>query len=423
MHNLLSAEQKTDMGTRILASITFALWCGCSYAMPGRWIAPDYAGREPSYPPKPLFWYTVDNSPIVYRTEISIDKPVSAALFQAAVRGYCYVFVNNKLAFEWQSSGRPAPEKQILNIDLTGALKPGKHVLWVSAPGSGFAMTGKILYASGRSKELATNGSWRAKKFPPSTVLELQPFVKPGAALNDWVPVREVPSEGELMLSEETVWREFQLREAERLDDAVSECEWRLELLRQKGIVIEDWRAVGGWGGPQRLHLNCRTLCDTGLKLAAALKERIAEFRGAQTDPMRRIGVLIDYATGLRQEVHALQDLTETASLLAVLPDRVWALEAAAGIIGGPKKAAWLSQLASVKKTLASSPKSLTKSKLNGFSAVVKRIRKDMESAWGAPLNEPNESRFDKLGWIPINSLVDSELGDWGIRVNPVAAP
>lgn len=410
------------MGMRIFVFATFVFWCGCSYALPGRWIAPDYAGREPNYPPKPLFWYTVDNSPIVYRTEISVDGPISAALFQVAVRGYCYVFVDNKLAFEWRPPARTQSEKRVLNVDLTGALNPGRHVLWVSAPGDGFAMTGKIWYVSGSVKELNTNGSWKAKKFPPSTVLELQPFVKLGAKLSDWVQVREVPSEGELQLSEEAVWREFQLREAERLDEAVSRCEWRLELLRHKGIAIEDWRAVGGWGGSYRIHPACRRLCDAGLKQTPALKERIAEFRRVQTEPMRRIGVLMDYAAGLRKEVRALEDLAETASILAILPDRVWALEAAIGIIGGPKKAAWLNQLASVKKAL-SSPENLTKAKLETLSANVKRVRKDMESAWGAPLNEPNESRFDKLGWIPINSLVESELGDWGIRVNPVAAP
>jgi hypothetical protein len=94
------------MGLRIFVFATFVFWCGCSYAFPGRWIAPDYAGREPNYPPKPLFWYTVDNSPIVYRTEISVDEPMSAALFQVAVRGYCYVFVDNKLAFEWRHPAR-----------------------------------------------------------------------------------------------------------------------------------------------------------------------------------------------------------------------------------------------------------------------------------------------------------------------------
>ncbi|MBE0537912.1 MAG: cellulase family glycosylhydrolase [Phycisphaerae bacterium] len=39
------------------------------------------------------------------------------------------------------------------------------------------------------------------------------------------------------------------------------------------------------------------------------------------------------------------------------------------------------------------------------------------------PLNDLNESRYDRLGWIDHPELVDSDIGRWGIRINPVSGP
>jgi hypothetical protein len=46
-----------------------------------------------------------------------------------------------------------------------------------------------------------------------------------------------------------------------------------------------------------------------------------------------------------------------------------------------------------------------------------------MEKQLGHPLPRLDESRYDRLGWIDHPHLVDSDLGRWGVRVNPVTGP
>jgi hypothetical protein len=46
-----------------------------------------------------------------------------------------------------------------------------------------------------------------------------------------------------------------------------------------------------------------------------------------------------------------------------------------------------------------------------------------MEKQFGHPLNRLNESRYDRLGWIAHPHLVDSDIGRWGVRINPVTGP
>jgi len=413
----------------VTVGAALTLICGACAAA-GTWIAPDFGPNEPRYPGKPLFWYVVENSPVVYRRELKIRGGVEAALIQVATAGYCYVFVDRQEVFGWQAGGREgeprAGQVRTLTVDLTGALTPGSHVLWVSAPREGMALSGAIWYANGGREEITSDAAWRARKFPPTTILEREPFTKPGAKLDGWVSVRTEQGR-DLQYSEDALASEFRLREADRQLEKIAECEWRLELLLRKGIVIEDWRALGGWGGPSAVPTGCRLAAQEALRKVPSLRAGVEEFRRSPGAALNRIGLLRDYATGLRAQVAALAGLTESVSLAAVLPARLQSLTAAAKVIGGPKQGQWLSRLSSLQRSVAEVQRHLldsgTAQRLRAAASQAASLRREMEAVWGAPLNEPNESRFDKLGWIPHSGLVDSEMGDWGVRVNPVEAP
>ncbi|MGQ9698165.1 MAG: cellulase family glycosylhydrolase [Armatimonadota bacterium] len=418
--------------TRFVCAVVccaFLLICETCSAV-GVWIAPDFGTNEPRYPARPLFWYVVENSPVVYRREIKVQGPVEAALVQVKTTGYCYVFVDRRQVFGWAPRERGeqplSPQGQTFTVDLTGTLSPGSHVLWVSAPRDGMAMSGMIWYADGGREELRSDAAWKARKFPPSTVLEREQFTQPGAKLDGWVSVRALQGR-DLRHSEEAMAEEFRLRESERQLDKIAECEWRLELLLRKGIVIENWHAVGGWGGSSFVPDVCRRTAQEALKRVPSLRGGVEEFRKSQAVALQRVGVLRDYASGLRSRVGALANLTEAVSMAVVLPLRLESLSDAAQVIGGPRRARWLSRISGMQRTVSDVRRDLSAvsavRRLRAAALEVAKLRRDMSAVWGAPLNEPNESRFDKLGWIPHNGLTDSEMGDWGVRVNPAEAP
>lgn len=410
-------------------SLGLALACEACAAV-GLWIAPDFGPNEPRYPGRPLFWYVVENSPVVYRKELRVRGSVEAAVIQVVTSGYCYVFVDRQEVFGRQADGGDgrgaAGERRTFTVDLTDALTPGAHVLWVSAPRDGLALSGAIWYSDGGHEDIVSDASWLARKFPPTTVLEREPFTRPGAKLDGWVRVRVQPGR-DLRHSEDALAEEFRLREADRQLKKIAECEWRLELLLRKGIVIENWRALGGFGGPFCVPAECLKAAQDALGKIPALRIRVEEFRRSPAVGLSRIGVLRDYATGLRAQVAALAEITEAASLAAVLPARLQSLAASAHVIGGPKRAQWLSRIGALLRSVAEVRKHLASAgaarRLRSAASGTAMLRREMEAVWGAPLNEPNESRFDKLGWIPHNGLTDSEMGDWGVRVNPVEAP
>ena len=159
-----------------------------------------------------------------------------------------------------------------------------------------------------------------------------------------------------------------------RADDAA----WRLGLLADRGIYISDGSA--------------HTWCGPGRPGIALLAEKASQTRAASGKLRRRINGL----AGLR--VTSIQRLAEATPDLAVLERSVAALDQAATDLCLRARNA---DARTAARLLAASGWQDTKHPL-------------------APLNE---SRHDRLGWLPLNELADSNLARWAVTVNPPDGP
>lgn len=79
------------------------LAAGClmpwSPAEAGPWLVPDWAGREPAFPPGSLYWRTgqYPNCPVLFRTVITVrDEPVALAGLQVKASSFAHVFLNGR---------------------------------------------------------------------------------------------------------------------------------------------------------------------------------------------------------------------------------------------------------------------------------------------------------------------------------------
>jgi len=74
-----------------------------------------------------------------------------------------------------------------------------------------------------------------------------------------------------------------------------------------------------------------------------------------------------------------------------------------------------LAKISEIEKKIEDHPdewSSFSKTLLNINDELLKK-RSEYAGSIGHPINELNQSRYDKFGWIPASNLVDSEISDW----------
>ncbi len=403
-------------------------WCWlCGSAVPSAraafWITPSFPpGQERAYEPVPLYWFDVKESPFAYRSLIQVKEDLKYAVTEARSSGYLYVFVDAHPVFQFHPpEGEDSQPDRAFEIDLTPYLPQGSHVLVVSAPRAGFALDGVAQYESG-TERLQTDEHWQVMISPPpsSTAVvvarEVAAEVSPASA---W-PLESWPSKRTSALHPAAVaigkpfvsTADFPALAAQALAArTVSQSNdtlWRLGLLAHKGIVIHEGSAHG-WG--RAANADPTIISEAGglYRRLLSLSTRVDGLLGNQDSPPP------DEVSALAHQVQLAASATEVLSLKQLLLDELKALTLAAPLID-----------ASATAPLPTRRELLRQTDLGELRRLGERLsarRAALRRAWGHPLNLLNESRYDRLGWLPDPDLVDSQLGAWGLRVNPVTGP
>ena len=114
----------------------------CPFSVAAPWIAADWAGREPSFPPGSLYWHThrYRTCPIFFRTVLEVERePVKFAGFTARASQYAYVFLNGRQIAARAERGA-GHHTEPFAVELTHRLEPGSNVLVVSTGSAGFSL-------------------------------------------------------------------------------------------------------------------------------------------------------------------------------------------------------------------------------------------------------------------------------------------
>jgi len=439
-----------------LLHATFILAFGLAIGTPvlaGRWITPGFLPeKEPDYKPVPLYWFEVKETPYAYRTVIQAKEGLKLACAQARSSGYLYVFVDGKPVFEYvPQEGQKADPNTPLGIDVTPYLTPGRHCLVVSAPREGFALDGVMEYSKERMS-LATDASWQVKKFPPTVILEDEPWMLPSFKGRGAPVAAGRVFQADYAHLVRIAERGLTYRTASLYEDTL----WRLGLLSHKGIVIIDGSAYG-WAGASRANPHVISRAHRLYDRLAKLTLQVDKPNPPAPTPGRRFA-----STGFQAEVWLMNLTPRPPSLEGRgCPGKVHLTRKATPPCdqlyreGGPGevrsaiqrisrtteilslqqylldelKALRLASLAISRKVSGRLPTAQTiiaaqeKRKLDTLSRQLAGYRKTLTRFWGHPLNVLNESRYDRLGWLPHPDLVDSQMASWGLRVNPVLAP
>lgn len=384
------------MRRSVIAVIVLSL---CALAPAGQWLTPDWQGQEPRFGKVPLYWFEVTDTPLVYRTVIDVPAGVDRAVALLRTPSYAYVCVDGRQVFafapraaEENRPAVPADPDLARAADLTDLLTPGRHVLTVSAPAAGFVLDGGLYSGDERVAPLATDGTWTVTKCSPTTIVEDLPIMTltyAGEAFEDELigqaskafPIQAGDAwSADAAAIEEATQGGFAARAAQHLGDAI----WRLELLAKKGIYVIDATPYY-WGGSNRLDPQIVAQAAEALAQAQALQ---AQVKGTQNPTTTQ-------RQAWTRQMAALNELAERLSRQAFDQDQAKALELAVRVVP-------------VQFVQAPTPE---------------QLRQAIESTVGHPLNHLNESRYDRLGWMPNPRFADSQLGAWGVRINPVTGP
>jgi len=280
------------------------LWLFSQAASAAPWIAPDWAGREPDFPPGSLFWQTHEFPvcPILYRLILPVeDRPLAWAGFRVQAEEFVYVFLNGR---------EIASGPETLDVELTPGLRPGPNVLLVSTSEQGLALEGRIAYQDGSQSRFGSDpAAWKVQKFPPLTMLEYEACMQPDFEEAPWFPVRKTDREPRVV-SDPELQETVQRLASERLKRQDEEARWRLQMLVQKGIAIVDWEAHG-WAGPARLPegvlASAQRALDQGEGKPPGWLHQVAE-------ALTRYVFWNDEATNLENQVKGLQALQAPAA-------------------------------------------------------------------------------------------------------------
>jgi hypothetical protein len=365
------------------------------FASAAPWIAGDWAGKEPQFPPASLHFQTnyYKRCPVLYRTVLEAGKqPIAHAGFRVRASWFVYVYLNGREVASYLQKGEGAVTKP-LDVELTHLLQPGRNVLVLSTTPDGFSLDGGVAYEKGKAQRFGSDVTgWRVQKLPPLTMLEYEPCMKPEFDDSKWFRVRESNREGVTLADDELapVCQRLATRRMQQLDD---DALWRLQMLERKGIAIVDWEAHG-WAGPARLPQWMFTLPGVGFGQpgdAARYDERFI-----------RLVHLTNEATNLENQAIGLK-------ALGAPPDDISGCETAARTLrqalkrmerplreGDPKYAA------------------------DGLAAEADAQAAAAAARRGRVINNLCSCLDNKFGWIDNNALIGNDIADWGIRVNPV---
>jgi hypothetical protein len=364
----------------------------------GQWLSAQLPQGRPPFDPVALFWFRVARNPVIYRQVVDVPKLIDRATVAVRSGGYLYICVDGRQAYAWgpdkdtaerpRVTGEPA---RVHLVDLSEQLTPGRHVLTVSAPAGtsvagGFVLDGGLYAGGKRAWPLASDESWSATAFRPTEIVEDSPVMRPdydGQAVpgvcTGSLKVRAVGqawSAGE----DELAGAHFKAR-LDRVRRDVDDAAWLLGLLADKGIYVVDGSAFG-WGGPGRPGI--APLAETArqsLAVAGKLRGRIDGLAQAR----------LDAAAGLAEKSSALANLdAEAASFAAAAKDLC---------------------------SQARDADAETAARLGA-------LRADLPAAGGwqdadCQVSPLNQSRHDRLGWLPLPELADTDLAGWGVQIKP----
>lgn len=387
------------------AVVGVVMLMGCGVAMAGQWLTPGWGeGKEPKFDKVPLFWFEVTETPLVYRTVVDVPAECDRATAMLRTGRYAYVCVDGKQVFAWaeraadkqkNDPGDPADPKKARELDLSAYLTPGKHVLTVSAPREGFVLDGGLYSGVKRLGALGSDEKWTVTKFMPTAIVEDQPIMKlaydgqavKGQLMGDASAAGPVKAGETWTADENALAKAYHAEFVKHARQELGEAVWRLELLSKKGIYIID-SAAYGWGGASRADAAAVAKAAELLAGMGAMGQAIDGIAGKSVDTSEALAAVAPDMARLTRELTALGQGVEQVSQAAMQADEAKAIELA-------RQATGLAEL----------------------------DRAKLEAAIGHPLNKLNESRYDRLGWMPYTALTDSQVGTWGIRINPVTQP
>jgi len=382
-----------------------AVLIAAAVAHAGQWISPNWpAGAGPDFPPVPLFWFRVVRAPRVYRKVVEVPAGSDRATAMLRTSGYVYVCVDGKQVYAWGAAkdsaerrGIPGEPDRAHELDLTEHLTPGRHVLTVSAPAGGFVLDGGFYEGTKRLASLTSDVSWTVTAFRPTEIIEDHPIMTLGyggraekGVCTAAAPVKAAREKW--TAPEDALAAAYFKASVKRMERDLLDAAWRLELLLRKGIYIVDG-AARGWGGPERPTIAAAVRrADALFVNALDLAEPVKKLGAARVAGVKALAALSGRMAALRRDISAVAAGAEGAATMALESDESKAVELAARH----------------PRMLALSP------------ATPAELRRIMAGRLGHPLNRLNESRYDRLGWLPHPHLADSDLGRWGVRINPV---
>jgi hypothetical protein len=367
-------------------AIAFSIICSAA-----PWIEPDWAGKEPQFPPGSLYFHTnaYRACPTLYRTVVEVEaKPIDLAVLEGRAAGFGYVFVNGRLAGRSEKAEETAP----LAVELAHLLEPGRNSIVVSAGANGLSMEGIVAYRDGTARRFGTAaGGWKATKLRPLTILEDEPCLRTDFDDSGWFVVREGAS-GAFTAADEALRakaRELSAARRARLDE---EAAWRLRMLATKGIAIADGEAAG-FGGAGRL--------PPWIREAATKEEAPGAPPGSRllrAEALARLVIALDEAGNLERQAAGLEALGRPAADIEAVRSAARDVRAATKRAEEAVRAGRLEDAVATGREAAKASAALRE---------------------GRSVNRPNRCFEDKFGWFDTTALLDSDPARWGLRLGP----
>lgn len=357
------------------------------------WIAADWRGREPQFPPGSLFWRTNEfrRCPVLFRTVLEVEGgPIAYAGFRARAFRYAFVFLNGRQVASARTAGGEGPTEPF-EVELTPFLRSGANVLILSTEDEGFALEGSVVHWDGRRFRFASDRRrWKVQKFPPLTILEDEPCMRADFDDSQWFPVRVV-AEQDLEVKEDEVRTFCQRLEEERWRRWDEDARWRLQMLAEKGFAIVDWEAFG-WAGAERLPRWVVEMAQTALEA-----------------PNKPAGWLHRLAEGLTRFVR----LSDQATNLANHAVGLEALNAPQRDVEACHRAA--QALFPLLKRMEAALKGGDMERAMALAGQGEGIVRQARS--GRFLNDLCSALDNKFGWLDTTALLDSDPRRWGLRL------
>jgi len=387
-----------------------ALLVGHAAAAP--WIAADWAGKEPQFPPGSLHFQTnvYKHCPVLYRAVLQVpNRPVQFAGLRVRASWYDYVYLNGREIARHLQKGEGAVTNP-LDVELTHLLRPGPNVLIVSTTPEGFSLEGGVACEGGKVERFGSDTDWRVQKFAPLTMLEHEPCMRPDFDASEWFHVKRSDREPVALPNDELALV-CQRLGGKRMQQLDLDAHWRLKMLAEKGIAVTCGRPLGrmphsaggwppaavdwearGWAGPARLAPTFEQFQASAFHVLPGFFHHVAE-------AMTRYVWLSDEATNLANQAIGLKALGAADPEVAACDNAARALRALLSEIEP------LRGLAKMEKVLALATEG------EAIAAQAHKVR---------VINDLCSCLDNKFGWIDSNRLIGNDIGDWGLRVNPV---